>query len=188
MLFSEFSQSTYEEGRALVRACKHWGVGLGSPFFIQGGLKKKSTYPSPSARHEFHTLRAATRSCELSECLQCLWPGHTNPTAEQQWQLLWLSLHCGSPNTAWQPLFPRSAHLNRSCHPPCTPSEAAGSLAEVGTWGAGALQPRQAGPLRVVGSSSVQAGGLCLPVLASAWAPADLCWGKAATVLLLLMH
>lgn len=185
ILLSEFSQSTYEEGRALVRACKHWGVGLGSPFFIQGGLKK------------IHLPKSLRQACILhtpgsNPFLWALWvfaewgrPGHTNPTAEQQWQPLWVSSHSGSPNTTWQPLLPRSAAPEQDLPPPSSPSEAAGSVAEVGSWGACTLQPRQAGPLPVVDSSSVHVGGLCLPVLASAWAPAELWWDKAATALLL---
>lgn len=58
-------------------------------------------------------------------------------------------------------------------------------MAEVGSWGARTRQPRQAGTLPMVGSSSVHFGVLCLPVLASAWGPAELCWDKAATALLL---
>lgn len=47
---------------------------------------------------------------------------------------------------------------------------------------AGTLQPVQAGSLPMAGTGVVHGGVLCLQALASACAPAELCWEKAVTV------
>lgn len=66
--------------------------------------------------------------------------------------------------------------------PPLLPSTRLRPLSIQQRKGAGTLQPVQVESLPMAGTGAVRGGVLCLQVLASAHAPAELCWEKAVTV------
>lgn len=121
-----------------------WTLGCWSwlSFLHPGRIEKLKKFHLPSSLCQaciLHTLGSSPFPWALWGFAEQGWPGHTNPTAEQQWQLLWVSPHSRSGClTATFSQVSSTWTGPASLLPPFW-----GSMAEGGSWGARTLQPRQ---------------------------------------------